>query len=128
MTSSLEKIHQSALLAASEFKMAEKRLLLALIEVERNSVHLRLGFSSLFQYAVSLGLSEGVAFSAISVARKMREIPELESEVSEIGISKLRKIVSVLTPESTVAANRAGFIPQIHPSAALALSPMSLTP
>jgi hypothetical protein len=80
--------------------MAEKRLLLALIEVEKNSVHLRLGFSSLFQYAVSLGLSESVAFSAISVARKMREIPELESEVSEIGISKLRKIVSVLTPEN----------------------------
>jgi hypothetical protein len=29
-------------------------------------------------------------------------------------------VVSVLTPESTVAAIRAGFIPQIHPSAALA--------
>ncbi len=35
--------------------------------------------------------------------------------------------VSVLTPESTVAAIRAGFILQVHPSAALARSPMSPT-
>jgi HNH endonuclease len=101
MSSSFESIHQLAVLAATEFKQAEKKLLLALIEVEKSSVHLRMGFSSLFQYAVSsLGLSEAVAFNAISVARKMREIPELESEVSEIGVSKLRKIVSVLTPKN----------------------------
>ena len=99
MKSSLETIHQSALLAAAEFKQAEKNLLLALIEVEKSSVHLRMGFSSLFQYAVSsLDLSEAVAFNAISVARKMREVPELENEVASIGVSKLRKIVSVLTP------------------------------
>jgi len=30
----------------------------------------------------------------------MREIPELEKEVSEIGVSKVRKIVSVLTPSN----------------------------
>jgi len=53
MTPSFESVHQSALLAASEFKQAEKKLLLALIEVEKSSVHLRMGFSSLFQYAVS---------------------------------------------------------------------------
>jgi len=101
MNSQLEKIHEQALLAASEFKQAEKKLLLALNEVEKNSVHLRLGFSSLFQYAVSsLGLSEAVAYNAIAVARKMREVPELEAQVSEIGISKVRKIVSVLTAEN----------------------------
>ena len=96
---SFEEIHQSALLAALEFKQAEKKLLFALIEVEKNSVHLRMGFSSLFQYAVSsLGLSEAVAYNAIAVARKFREIPELP--VGEVGISKIRKIVSVLTSEN----------------------------
>jgi len=100
MNSRFEKIHQLALSAASEFKQAEKKLLLALIEVEKSSVHLRLGFSSLFQYALSLGLSEAVAHNAIAVAHKIREIPELEAEVAEIGVSKIRKIVSVMTPEN----------------------------
>jgi len=101
MTPDFEKIHQSALLAAREFKQAELKLLDALLEVEKSSVHLRLGFSSLFNYAVqSLGLSEAVAYNAISVARKIREIPELKSEVAELGISKTRKIVSVLTREN----------------------------
>jgi hypothetical protein len=97
----LEEIHRSALLAAQEFKQAEVKLLDALVEVEKSGVHLRLGFSSLFTYAVeSLGLSEAVAYNAITVARKMREVPELRSEVGEIGISKTRKIVSVLTSEN----------------------------
>src|SRR5581483_10293671 len=101
MTPDFEKIHQSALLAAREFKQAELKLLEALLEVEKSSVHLRKGFSSLFHYAVqSLGLSEAVAYNAISVARKIREIPELKSEVAELGISKTRKIVSVLTKEN----------------------------
>src|SRR5579872_49448 len=101
MTPDFEKIHQSALLAAREFKQAELKLLDALLEVEKSSVHLRLGFSSLFNYAVqSLGLSEAVAYNAISVARKIREVPSLKDEVAELGISKTRKIVSVLTKEN----------------------------
>src|SRR5277367_2637628 len=101
LTPALEKIHQSALLAAHEFKQAEMKLLDALLDVEKSSVHLRLGFSSLFNYAVqSLRLSEAVAYNAIAVARKIREIPELKSEIAEIGISKTRKIVSVLTKEN----------------------------
>ena len=101
MNPDFEKIHQSALLAAREFKQAEVKLLDALLEVEKSSVHLRLGFSSLFNYAVqSLGLSEAVAYNAISVARKIREIPALKQEVAELGISKTRKIVSVLTKEN----------------------------
>jgi hypothetical protein len=109
-----EEIHQSALLAVSEFKSAEKRLLLALIEVEKNSVHLRMGFSSLFQYAVSsLGLSEAVSYNAIAVARKLREIPALPLEV---GVSKIRKVVSVMTPE-----NQAEWIPKLKTLSSRAL-------
>ena len=97
LTPELTKIHEFALHAASSFKEAEVRLLEALSEVEKSSVHFKLGYSSLFQYAVSsLGLSEAVAYNAIAVARKAREVPELKS----VGISKARKIVSVLTAEN----------------------------
>jgi HNH endonuclease len=94
-------VHQSALSAARTFKRAEAALLDSLLEVERTGVHFRLGYSSLFTYAVSaLGLSEAVAYNSIAVARKMREVPELRAQVEEIGVSKAKKIVSVLTKEN----------------------------
>lgn len=95
-----EKIHQYALSASRNFKRAEAELLEALIQVESSRVFLMLGYSSLFSYAVqALGLSEAVAANAITVARKARELPALKKEIETgaIGISKAKKMVSVIT-------------------------------
>src|SRR5882724_9499831 len=101
LTPELEKVHQSALFAANEFKKSESRLVDSLIEVEKTGVHLKLGFSSMYKYGVeSLRLSEAVSLNAIAVARKVWEIPEIKEDVTEIGISKVRKIISVLTPQN----------------------------
>jgi hypothetical protein len=101
LSPALLKIHQSALLAAGGFKNSETKLLDSLIAVEKSGVHLKLGFTSLFRYSLkSLGLSEAVSYNAIAVARKIREVPALRNEVGEIGISKTRKMVSVLTNEN----------------------------
>lgn len=93
------KIHESALRAAQDFRRAEAALIEALIAVERERVFVALGFSSLFAYAVSLGLSEAVAYNAITVARKAREIPELRVEIQNgtLSVSKAKKTASVLT-------------------------------
>ncbi|MBI2607137.1 MAG: HNH endonuclease [Deltaproteobacteria bacterium] len=99
----LLRVHEAALEAARGFKRAEAALIDALIAVERERVFVKLGFSSLFTYAVqALGLSEGVAYNAITVARKAREIPALHEEIrlGTISISKAKKIAAVLTFEN----------------------------
>lgn len=104
---SLEKkfqaIHRQALEAAQAYRRAEAGLIDALIAVERERVFARLGFSSLFVYAVeALGLSEASSYNAIAVARKAREVPQLMAAIREgsVSISKAKKIASVLTPEN----------------------------
>ena len=59
-----------------------------------------LGFTSLFSYCVeALGLSESVAGNFITVARKAREVPVLQSAIESgaLSVSKARKITPVLT-------------------------------
>ena len=99
----LRIVHERALDAAFGFRQAEAALLEALICVERERVFVKLGFSSMFTYAVeALGLSESVAYSAIAVARKACEVPALQAVISrgELSIAKAKKIVSVLNAEN----------------------------
>ena len=99
----LRLVHERALGAALAFRQAEAGLLDALICVEREKVFVKLGFSSMFTYAVqALGLSESVAYSAIAVARKACEVPALRVVISqgELSISKAKKIVPVITVEN----------------------------
>src|SRR3954464_12612016 len=101
LTPALQKIHETALTVSSDFKKCEERIIEVLIEVESSGLHLRLGCSSLFNYTQEyMTLSEAVSLNAIAVARKAREVPELRKEVQTIGISKARKMVSVLTKEN----------------------------
>jgi 5-methylcytosine-specific restriction endonuclease McrA len=93
-------IHRTALDAAQGYRRAESTLVDALMAVDRERVFLQLGHASLFVYAVqALGLSEAVAYNAITVARKAREVPALQEQIraGKIGISKAKKIASVLT-------------------------------
>ena len=97
----LQSIHDKAIANGRNLKLAEESVVESLIEVEESGLHLRLGCSSLYRYATEhMGLSEAVALNAIGVARKAREIPELRAVVQAIGISKIRKFVSVLTKEN----------------------------
>jgi hypothetical protein len=104
------EIHERATRAAQLFKRSEAALLEALIQVGQAKVYIRLGYPSLFRYATeSLGLSEAVAYAAISVARKASVIPELRAAVGkgELGFSKAKKILSVLNPAASSSEQKA---------------------
>jgi 5-methylcytosine-specific restriction endonuclease McrA len=95
--------HERALAAARSYQKAEAELVLALQAVEKSREFVDLGYSSMFAYAVrELGLSESVAYSAISVARKARVVPELHARMAAgaISLSKAKKIASVITQDN----------------------------
>src|SRR4051812_31383487 len=101
LTPKLLAIHENAFLAGRGFKKAEENVVETLIAVEESGLHLRVRCSSLFRYVMDhMELSEAVALNAIAVARKARAVPELRAEVQKIGISKINKMVSVLTKEN----------------------------
>ena len=96
----MNEIHKKALEVAARFKRAEADLISVLQEVESARVFMKLGFTSLFSYCVqALGLSESVAANFITVARKAREVPVLQSAIESgvLSVSKARKITPVLT-------------------------------
>ena len=96
----MNEIHQKALEVAKRFKRAEADLISVLQEVECARVFVKLGYTSLFNYCVrALGLSESIAANFITVARKAREVPVLQSAIESgtLSVSKARKITPVLT-------------------------------
>lgn len=98
-------LHERALGAAKSFRQAEAELMESLIAIDRAKVFLRVGYPSLFRYATeALGLSEAVAYCAITVARKAEQIPALRLAVNsgELGLSKAKKVVSVLDPKKSL--------------------------
>jgi hypothetical protein len=75
-------------------------LILVLQEIDGSRVFAKMGFTSLFQYCVeALGLSESVTANFVTVARKAREVPVLQSAIQEgsLSVSKARKITPILT-------------------------------
>jgi hypothetical protein len=97
-------IHQRAVMASADFRRSESSLMSALEDVEKNKVHLILGYTSLFQYAVrELNLSENVAYTMITVIRKAKEVPELKTQLSEgkIHLGHAKRIAAVITPENS---------------------------
>ena len=96
----MNEIHQKALEVAARFKRAEFDLISILQEVENLRVFIKLGYTSLFGYCVeALGLSESTASNFITVARKAREVPVLQSAIraGTLSVTKARKIAPVLT-------------------------------
>ena len=97
------RIHEEAFAAARSLERAEAQLIEKLIAVETELVFLKLGFASLFAYCrEALKLSDAVSYNAITVARKARQVPELQAEIKSgaIGISTAKKIASVLTRDN----------------------------
>ena len=95
----IQKIHETALQAAQDFRSCESRLVEALMRVDEKEVFRHLGYPSLFRYAVdALRLTEAVAYALIQVARTANQVPELKSEVESgsLSVFKAKKICAVL--------------------------------
>ncbi len=110
MSSLLDKnqleLHERAIQLSFEFRRLEGELILILGEIDQLKFFRRLGYSSLFTYAVgALRLSEANAYAFISVARKSREIPELKMAVIEqkITVAKASRIVAAITKENVLS-------------------------
>ena len=99
----MNHIHKKALEVAERFKQAEADLISVLQEVDAHRVFMELGYTSLFSYCVeAIGLSESVASNFVTVARKAREVPVLQSAIRSgcLSVSKARKITPILTLEN----------------------------
>ena len=95
-------LHEKAMQLASDFRRLESSLTQCLGEVEETRLYFELGYPSLFQYAThALGLTESVAYALITVARTMKQVPELrvEIEAGRLSVFKGKKICSVLKRE-----------------------------
>lgn len=85
-----------------KYYVAEERritciLLEHLHEVERRKLHLRLGYSSLYEFCTkSLGLSEGSAYRRISAMRLAYDVPEAKHKLlnGELSLSNAAKLQS----------------------------------
>jgi HNH endonuclease len=96
-------IHERALSLAQTFLGVEAELLKAINEVDLQRVYESFHLTSTFAYCLKiLGLSEGATSYFITVARKMRDVPELglAIEQGELSVSKAARVVSVLTTEN----------------------------
>jgi hypothetical protein len=97
---SMEQVHARAVEMSSAFRRGEAELVDVLIRIEIDRVFLLRGHASLFAYVTGeLGISENTAYSLITVARKVREVPELgvKFRAGEITLSKARRVAAVLT-------------------------------
>ncbi|MCM2282310.1 MAG: HNH endonuclease [Bdellovibrionaceae bacterium] len=100
---SFRAIHSRACDAVEKLKSCEAELIRCLQEVDRLLVHRFLGYNSLFQYALhALKLSESQSYAYITVARKARELPQLQEAIStgELTVSKAVRITSVISEEN----------------------------
>jgi 5-methylcytosine-specific restriction endonuclease McrA len=104
MTDLTQTLHSQALSIAARFHKAESELIDILQKIDDQKIFMKLGYSSLFDYAVrALKLSEANAYNFITIARKSKTIPELKIAIAsgELTVSKARKITPILTRENS---------------------------
>lgn len=91
-------LHEQAKQLARTYLDTERDLIEVLSKIDDHKVYLSLGFSSLFSYTLSLGLSESQAYTLIAVTRKCRKVPELKLaiEQGQVTVSKARRIAPVI--------------------------------
>ncbi|RYZ97351.1 MAG: HNH endonuclease [Proteobacteria bacterium] len=96
------KLHERALAAAGRYRSAHAELLSLIMEVDEARLSAAFGLSSTYLYCrEKLGLTEDVACSFISVARKARKIPELKAAVDAgLDFTKAKQVSRVITPEN----------------------------
>ena len=95
--------HDEAVARGESYLESESRVLESVMDVDRTRFYEKFALGSTKEYCVAyMKLSENVAYNFIAVARKAREVPELKAAIDarRLGVSKARKIVSVLTPQN----------------------------
>lgn len=98
-----DQIHAKALEVSRRYKRTEAELVDILQQVEDHRIFMKIGYPSLFSYiTAALGISENIAYSLITVARKAREVPALKARIlsGEVTLSNARRVASVLTPDN----------------------------
>jgi hypothetical protein len=96
-------LHRQALARAKDYLAAERELLSALIEIDRDRTYDLHGHTYLTPYCVGvLGLEEDIAKCLVRVVRKSHSVPELAEAVvkGEVSLYKAKVIASVITPEN----------------------------
>jgi hypothetical protein len=97
------ELHSKALVAAKNFKEAERTLQEVLREIDYHKVYYDLGYRSLQAYAISaLGLTPDVAYNHCTVAQKARDLPEIRKAIAEgaVSVTAVRYMAPVLTKEN----------------------------
>jgi hypothetical protein len=105
LTESEMSMHSRALSRARDYRLAEASLLESVIEIDGSRLYEKFDLDSTFAYCMKyMKLSEAVVYNFITVARKASQLPVLKAaiESGELGISKARKITSVVNAENQV--------------------------
>ena len=106
LSTSQNVLHTKALALSRRHRLVENQLIEILTEIDRARLFKALGYSSLFVYVVrSLGFSEATAYVMIAVARKAKEIAQLQAALKEekISVARASRITSVMTTENATA-------------------------
>ena len=99
------QLHETALKLCETKRRIESQIVEVLVEIDTSKLYRHFGCTSLFQYCVSqLGLSESVAYSFITVARKISEVPELQAAIqgNELSVSKASRLAPALRRENAL--------------------------
>jgi len=103
MKNEIQVLHEKAIKTAENYLHAESDLIEILQILDDSKAYRELGYRSLFEYGTqALKLSENVTYNLITVARKSKEVPQLQSKIRnrEISLSNARMISPVLTPQN----------------------------
>lgn len=103
LTSTQQALHDRAIEVGKRYRRSEIEAIEVLQEIDRTRLYKRLDCSSLFLYAVKfMGLDESIAYPMITVARRAREIPQLQRSLKEnkLSVVKANRIVGTLTAEN----------------------------
>lgn len=96
-------LHERALEISKKYLRAESDLISILQAIDDTRAYRDLGYRSLYEYATqAIGLSESVTYNLITVARKSREVPQLQEMLAkqEMTLSNARTIAPLLTAEN----------------------------
>jgi len=106
LVSQAEDLHARILDAHAAYRRSERDLALLLAEMDRERLYLVLGYASLRDYGEQvLDLSPRKTMGLAALGRQLPDLPVVDAALSagEIGWTKARELLRVVTPESQVA-------------------------
>ena len=114
MTTALRSLSNSDLLKSTKQVVARERritieVLQHLCEVDRRTLYLELGHSSMFTYCTDeLGYSVSAANRRISTARCLARFPEVLPLLitGEVNLSTVTQVARIMTPQNSVVRAR----------------------